>query len=340
MAGKKWALIGAGVIAKEWIAGAIRAQPDHRIECVLSSDRARGTAFAKDLGIPRAYDSIDEMFARESPDAVYISTTNEKHAGQCIAAAAAGAHVLCDKPLALRLADAREMVESCRAAGVTLAVNHHLRADAAHEKMRDLVAAGAIGKPLAARVFHTGHLPPHLRGWRLDSPAKGGGAILDLTVHNADAVAFSLGEYPRAVVAVDQRAGLARAGLEDGCMSVWRFDSGAHCLAHESFALPQASTGMEIHGETGSLIGIDVMRQKPVGRVILRDGKGEREIETERRNLYARSLSFFARAMEGDGRPLADGADGCRSLAVALAVREAARGGRETKVDYGAFAPA
>ena len=118
--------------------------------------------------------------------------------GQCIAAAAAGAHVLCDKPLALRLADAREMVESCRAAGVTLAVNHHLRADSAHEKMRELVAAGAIGKPLAARVFHTGHLPPHLRGWRLDSPAKGGGAILDLTVHNADAVAFSLGEYPRA----------------------------------------------------------------------------------------------------------------------------------------------
>ena len=75
-------------------------------------------------------------------------------------------------------------------------------------------------------------------------------------------------------------------------------------------------------------------------RVILRDGKGEREIETERRNLYARSLSFFARAMEGDGLPLADGADGCRSLAVALAVREAARGGRETEVDYGAFAPA
>ncbi|WP_163202505.1 Gfo/Idh/MocA family protein, partial [Citrobacter koseri] len=70
-------------------------------------------------------------------DAVYISTTNELHRGQVLAAAAAGKHVLCEKPLAMSLADARAMVDACRATGVVLGTNHHLRNAASHTAMRD-----------------------------------------------------------------------------------------------------------------------------------------------------------------------------------------------------------
>ena len=96
-------------------------------------------------------------------DIVYVSTTNELHRPQTLAAAAAGKHVLCEKPLALTVAEAREMVAACRAAGVVMGTNHHLRNAATHRAMRDAIAAGRIGRPLFARVFHAVYLPPTCR---------------------------------------------------------------------------------------------------------------------------------------------------------------------------------
>ena len=85
------------------------------------------------------------------------------------------------------------MVAAAAAAGVVMGTNHHLRNAATHRTMRELIQAGAIGQPLAARVFHAVHLPPHLQGWRIDRPEAGGGVILDITVHDADTLRFRAG---------------------------------------------------------------------------------------------------------------------------------------------------
>ena len=77
-----------------------------------------------------------------------------------------------------------------------MGTNHHLRNAGAHRAMRDAIAAGRIGKPLAARVFHAVYLPPHLQGWRITKPEAGGGVILDITVHDADTLRFVLGDDP------------------------------------------------------------------------------------------------------------------------------------------------
>ena len=121
-----WGLIGASTIAKEHMIGAIRAQGGE-VVAVMSSDAERGQHYAADNGIARSYDSVDELLADPAVDIVYISTTNELHRAQTLAAAAAGKHVLCEKPLALTVADAREMVAACQAAGVVMGTNHHLR---------------------------------------------------------------------------------------------------------------------------------------------------------------------------------------------------------------------
>ena len=333
---KKWAFIGASNIAREWMLDAVRAQDGHSVECVSSADQSRADAFARANSIPRAYGDCAEMLAAEKPDAAYISTTNELHMPQCLAAAAAGAHVLCEKPLALNLEDAARMVRACEKAGKVMATNHHLRNAAAHCGMKKLVADGAAGRVLFARVFHAVSLPEKLRGWRLDRPDAGGGVVLDIAVHDADTVAFILGEYPAEVAALDQNAGMAK-GMEDGCMSVWRFPSGALCFSHESFAVPYAGTGLEIHGDRGSIIARDVMTQRPEGAVILRTAEGERKIPLSHRNLYREGVARFAAAMEGRGSPSADGAAGVRSLAVALAILRSVREKRAVAVDYGGF---
>ena len=329
----RWGLIGASNIAREWVIGAIR-QTGGDVVSVLSSNAARASEYAAANGIPTGTNSLDALLD-SGIDAVYISTTNELHRDQTLAAAKAGKHVLCEKPLALSLADAHRMLEACRTAGVIMATNHHLRNAGSHRAMRDAIAAGRIGTPLFARVFHAVYLPPFLQGWRIDKPEAGGGVILDITVHDADTLRFVLGDDPVEVTALTQQGGMASAGLEDAVMGVMRFKSGALAQFHDAFTAKFAGTGFEVHGTEGSLFGRDVMTQKPVGTVTLRTAAGEEQLPIDGTNLYVRALTNFHAAVAGKGQPSATGEDGIWSLATGLAVRNAAQSGMAIKVEPG-----
>jgi len=330
----KWGLIGASTIAKEWVIGAIRATGGEVVS-VMSGNAERAKTYAEANGIPKSLTSLDALVNDPDIDAVYISTTNQLHRDQALAAIAAGKHVYCEKPLALDLADARAMVEAARAKGVQFGTNHHLRNAGSHGAMRDAIVSGAIGKPLAARVFHAVYLPPHLQGWRLDKPDAGGGVILDITVHDADTLRFVLGEDPTEVIAMSQSAGMSQSGLEDGVMGVMRFRSGVIAQFHDAFTTRYAETGFEVHGSEGSLIGRNVMTQKPVGSVTLRNAEGERELAFSDRNLYETALERFHAAIAGTGKAAASGEDGIWSLATGLAVAEAARSGGTVRIEPG-----
>lgn len=331
----RWGLVGASTIAREHMIGAIRQQPWDEVVAVTSSDATRAREFAADNGIPQYYTSVDAMLAEAGIDAVYISTTNELHLPHTLAAAAAGKHVLCEKPLALNLADAHRMVAACRDAGVVMGTNHHLRNAATHRAIRAAVQDGRIGQPLAARVFHAVYLPPHLQGWRIERPEAGGGVILDITVHDADTLRFDLDDDPVEVMAITQSGGMARAGLEDAVMGAMRFKSGLVAQFHDAFTSKYAGTGIEVHGTEGSLIARDVMTQRAVGTVTLRNAAGEFELSIDHENLYAHALRLFHAAIQGNGKPAATAEDGIWSLATALAVAESARAGRVVKVEPG-----
>jgi 1,5-anhydro-D-fructose reductase (1,5-anhydro-D-mannitol-forming) len=327
-----WGLIGASTIAAEHMIAAIRAQPGHEVVAVASSNSERGQRYADQHRIPAAYASVEALLADPRVQAVYISTTNELHRDQVLAAAAARKHVLCEKPLALNLADAMAMVKACRDAGVVIGTNHHLRNAATHRKIRELVQSGAIGKPLFARVFHAVYLPVHLQGWRLDKPQAGGGVILDITVHDVDTLRFILGAEPIEAVAMPHSAAMASAGLEDGVMAVLRFNNGVLAQLHDAFTVKHADTGIEIHGEQGSIVGRNVMTQRPVGTVSLRTADGERSIAIDHENLYVRGVAAFCAAIRNEGVPAATAEDGVHSLAAALAVVDACRTGTVTRV--------
>jgi len=323
----RWGFIGASTIAHEHMVNAVRLA-GHEVVAIASGSRERATHFAAEHGIAFASDSVDALLARPDVEAVYISSTNDRHCAQVLAAAAAGKHVLCEKPLALDVPDAQRMVEACRAAGVLLATNHHLRNAATHRALRDLVRAGAIGKPLFARIHHAVYLRPLVQGWRIHDPGAGGGVIRDIVVHDVDALRFVLGSEPQEAMAMTQSAYLATEGLEDGVMAVLRFSDGLLAHVHAAYTTRNTLTGFEILGDQGSLVARDVMTVQPVGSVMLRDAEGERPIELAHENLYARGVALFASALRGNGAPAATGDDGVRSLATALAVAESARTGQ------------
>jgi 1,5-anhydro-D-fructose reductase (1,5-anhydro-D-mannitol-forming) len=300
---------------------------------VLSANAERAAAYAGKHAIARATTSLSELVDSQDVDAVYVSTTNELHRDQVFAAAAAGKHVLCEKPLALTLADARAMVAECRKRGVVMGTNHHLRNAATHRAMREAVQQGRIGKPLFARVFHSVYLPVPLQSWRVERPDAGGGVIFDITVHDADTLRFVLADEPNSVVAMTSQGGMAREGLADGVMGVIRFSSGVLAQFHDGFTTKYAPTGFEVHGEAGSLIGRDCMSQAPKGDVILRTAAGEEALKLDHEDLYARSVRLFQDAIAGRGAPAATGEDGIKSLSVAVSALAAAHSGADTPVD-------
>jgi 1,5-anhydro-D-fructose reductase (1,5-anhydro-D-mannitol-forming) len=329
----RWALIGASDIAKTRVIQAINARPESRVTAVFSSNPQRGKSYAAENGIPQVFSDLSELLSDPEIDVVYISTTNELHRDQAIAAACAGKHILCEKPIALSLEDARKIVEAAKAANVVLGTNHHLRCAVTHRTLRRMIKEGAIGKPLAARVFHAVYLPPRLQGWRLTRPEAGGGVILDITVHDADTLRFVLDAEAEDVIARSVSQGLGQGGTEDAVMGVIAFEGSILAQFHDAFTIKHAPTGLEVHGTEGSLISVDVMSQDPQGRLLLRREGKETEIKLDPpEDLYGFCISHFNRAVQNGSQPFATGEDGLRSLAVALAALESSKSGKRTAV--------
>ena len=297
-----WGLIGASDIAKTRMIEAINGQPDSAVVAVMSTNEERAKRYAADNGIRRSYTSVEGLLTDPDVEVVYISTTNERHKAEVTLAAKSGKHVLCEKPLALTVPDAREMLETCRQAHVVLGTNHHLRNAVTHRTLRRLIREGAIGQPLAARVFHAVYLPPRLQGWRLDKPEAGGGVILDITVHDADVLHFALDDDAEEVTALSALQGLGQSGLEDAVMGAIRFRSGLLAQFHDAFTIKNARTGFEVHGSEGSLIGEDVMTQEPKGQLFLQRAEKREEVDLgEHENLYAHQVRHFNAAVKGQG---------------------------------------
>lgn len=327
----RWVLVGASDIAATRVIPAMRVL-GHEPLAVLSSDPARGARYAQQHGIPQVAATLDEALSLDA-DAVYVSTTNERHREEAIAALQAGRHVLCEKPIATTLADAADILEVADATDVVLATHHHLRGSPAIRTVQTLVDSGELGSLLAVRIHHAVQLPERLRGWRLHRPDAGAGVILDITVHDADVLRFLTGAELRSVTATGVNQGLAAAGVHDAVMSVFTLDDDVLAFAHDAFTVPHAGTALEVHGSDASVFVTDAMTQEPDGEVVVkRDGSQQLVTVGPRTDLYVTGLRAFADAVDGTGDPLATGRDGYASLAAALAVAESINTGKATPV--------
>lgn len=332
----KWGLIGASDIAATRVIGAIRASGGNAVG-VFSGSAGRAGDFAASHGLARFTTNLDELLGWDI-DAVYISSTNALHFEQAIAALKAGKHVLCEKPLALEIAQAEAMVKLAEETGLVLAANHHLPGSPLHAKVRELVAAGTIGTVLSAKIAHAVLLPERLRGWRLGGSTPGSGVILDITCHDASVLNALLGT-PVAVTALAvQQAGWNTGGQEDAAMTVIRYenDGATPVLAqtHDAFTVGYAGTSLEVHGTEGTIQVIDAMTQDTKGQVILTTASGAQSVKVDcSEDLYVIGLRAFTAAVEGTGVPTATGRDGLMALKVALAAQESAHSGHTVHIN-------
>ena len=331
--GLSWGLIGASDIAETRMIPAMR-RVGHRVSSVVSGTPAFGESFATRNAVPRSHSTLAALLEDPGIDAVYISSRNEHHLEQARAAAAAGKHVLCEKPVSVDLKSAREIVAACADGNVVLGVNHHLPAAGTHRVIRQLVADGAIGRPLSVNVRHTSLLPERLRGWRLGRD-PGAGVVMDLSCHDASVVNALLGTRALEAIAITVRQGRWDAIAEDAAASVILYEDAVLVRLHDTFTTPHTPTYLEVHGDAGSIQGLGVMTPEPLGSVLLRDRDGEREITAaDRRHTYDITLDRFERAVHGEASPVVTGADAVNALAVSVALLESAHSGARVTVDY------
>ncbi|MFJ5956625.1 Gfo/Idh/MocA family protein [Paenarthrobacter sp. NPDC092416] len=328
----RWGFVGASDIAATRIIPTVRSL-GHRIVSLSSRTLDHAHDFAARYDINHVAASVDDLVSRNDIDAVYISSTNDRHLDQVLAAAQAGKHVLCEKPLAVTVSDAKTMVAACQAAGVVLAVNHHLPAMGTHRRIRELVSNGAVGRPLSVAVRHTGLLPERLAGWRLGA-GPGAGVVLDIATHDASAVNAILGRVALETSAITVNQGNRLSLTADTSVAVARYEGDVVAHFHDSYSTPFAESLLEVHGTLGSIRAPRIMNADPIGEVILIDEKGETTIDVaDRRSAYEYTLDRFTLAVAGGGLPVVDGAGGVRALSLAIAISEAALSGRRINVE-------
>lgn len=320
----RWAIVGASWIAGDRVIPALQAAGQEVVALVTSSGE-HGAAFAADHGIPRVVSSLQEL-ETETIDAVYVGNLNDRHRPAAEAAAERGWHVLLEKPMAATLEDARAIVEACERAGTVLAVNHHLAASGAVQRMHQLIADGTIGKVRAVRIEHAKLLPEFLRTWRLEE-GPGAGVVPDLTPHDASVLFALLGarevlEVKALAVKQEEWAGSAL----DAAAAVLRLEGDVLVTLHDGFTTPHATSGVEVLGSEGALWAENLLDPDPIASIRLATNSGMSDVEWERRDVYEATVRAFVDAVDGKGRPFVDGEAALRAAEVAFAVGVAAEG--------------
>ena len=317
-----WGIIGLGRIAGSQIAPAITAAGNSTLVSVVSRDRARAEEFARVHGAATALDDYAKMLADPAVDAVYIATPNALHADQVIAAALAGKHVLCDKPLAVTVEDAGRCVEECRSAGVRLGITFQTRFHDGLDDAMQLVRDGGIGKVIVAEVTMSGgrNLP---RGWRTDPELAGMGTINNIGVHAFDLLRYLLGAEVTEVVALaDSEPGYR---IDTTATVLLRFANGTIGYVNANQSTPHARDDIVLYGSEGRVLGSNLSRPGRDGTLSFITPAGERAFPASSRDAYRRVIDAFAGAVLDDRDPSPSGEDGLRSVELTTAVAAAIR---------------
>jgi predicted dehydrogenase len=199
----RWGVLGCAAIATRKVVPAMRRAERCDMLAIASRDHARAAASAADLGIPRSYGSYDELLADSDIEAVYIPLPNHLHAEWTLRAAAAGKHVLCEKPLAMTAVEAQSMIDACERSGVALMEAFMYRMHPLWQRVRALVEGGVLGELLAIQAFFSYRNvdPANIR----NIAAYGGGALMDIGCYPINVARWLFDGEPDEVVATVRR---------------------------------------------------------------------------------------------------------------------------------------
>jgi predicted dehydrogenase len=338
----RWGVVGAcGIADRRTIPEGIMPAENAELVAVMDVVPDKLEAIAKKHDAKPYVDS-SELYADPDIDAVYIAIPTHLHCQEALKAAAAGKHVLCEKPMAMTLSEAERMIEACRRAKVKLGVGFMMRFHPLHVKLKEMVSAGQLGKLVMGRSQLTCWYPPIPGAWRQNPELGGGGSFIDMGTHCIDVLEMFMGKVAR-VHAFTNRL-VQGYPVEDTALISVMFRSGAVGLVDNHFNVPDEAmlNVLELYGSKGSVMAEGTIGQMSTGKMIARiqaEAKGyaaaqqrtaiqPEEVNGDPRNIYQAEIEEFSRAIEEDKSPPVPGEDGLWNLRIALAAYKSARSGQ------------
>jgi predicted dehydrogenase len=218
----KWLGIGIGDIARKRVLPAILREPRSELYGLLTRDPSKAQAYAG----ARVFTTLDAALRDPAVDAVYVASPVALHTPQTIASLRAGKHVLGEKPAAMTYAEAESMLSAARASGRLWGVAYYRRLYPKLMRTRQLMAEGAIGKPVLAEANCHGWLPIRERSWLWDPALAGGGPLYDIASHRIDAFNFLFGRPAHATGLLSNA--VHRLEVEDSATVLIDYAGGVH----------------------------------------------------------------------------------------------------------------
>jgi predicted dehydrogenase len=252
--GVAWGLIGAGDIARKRVAPALRDAPASELVAVSRARSGLAEAFAREFGIRRWYADWHQLIADRAVDAVYIATPVRVHADQAVAAADAGKHVLCEKPMAMTVAECDRIIAACQANNVALGIAYYRHFYPVIARIKAILASGDVGDPVLAQVdafelFNPS--PDHPRAWLLNPTESGGGPMMDFGCHRLEMLLNLFGPVRR-VSSLVANATFTR-DVEDTAVAALQFERGTCATVTVTHAAQEPRDTLRIFGTCGSI---------------------------------------------------------------------------------------
>ena len=337
-----WAIAGIGSHADLKLAPAMNLADDARLVAVYGRDQGRADAFAEKHGADAAYSDLDSLLADSRVDALFVASPNHLHAPQTIKAAAAGKHVLSEKPMANSVTDAAAMVSACRDHGVKLGLGFELRFHPAHLWARKIIDGGTIGRiRLAHGQWGRGnrgepeHLPrTGLREWWETPQLIGDASVLvGLGVHVFDLFRFLLREEAVEVVALTDGQ-TTHQPLEHIATIALRMSGGTIAQVMCGRMLPDTQNDLALYGSDGRFATKETVWEARLGRaeVVSATVNDNEAYEYDYLANFVAELNDFRDALESDRDPSATGEDGLKATQITAAAIESAKTGKVVKV--------
>ncbi len=251
----RWGLIGSGDIVRKRVAPALRDLDGSELVAVCRGRAELAESFAKEFGARQWYPDATALLADDEIDAVYIATPVNLHAQQTIAAAEAGKHVLCEKPMAMNVKECDAMIAACRANDVTLGIAYYRHMYPAIAGIKRIIASGEIGTAVMTQINAFEYFDPapdHPRHWFTVQETAGGGPMFDFGCHRLEILVDVFGPV-RDVTSVVGNVAPFQRDVEDTAIAVLSFERGGYATLSVTHASNEPQDTLDVYGTLGSI---------------------------------------------------------------------------------------
>lgn len=340
----KVAILGTGFIVDIHLESYARFVPQVEVVAIYGRNIENAKSMAEKYNIPAYYNDIDQLLAESEVDMVDICLPNYLHHDACMKAAESNKHVIVEKPLALTLEEADEMIEACESRGLKLMYAEELCFAPKYERVRQLVENGGVGEVFLLKQSEK-HGGPHSE-WFYQKETAGGGVMMDMGCHAMAWFRWMTGNNKVKSVYADMKTVLHDIECEDNTVTIVEFENGVVGIAEDSWARQGGMDDrIEVHGTEGSSYadlfqGISALTYSEHGYEYAAEKAGSTKgwtftiFEEAFNQGYPQELAHFADCVLHDKEPLVTGKDGRAVLEMIYAAYHSAKIGEKVYLPF------